>query len=181
VGTAGYLHAWWIPSVRGTAARNAVLVFHGNGYVIDEMVWSELAELRAIEADLLLIDYRGYGSSTPVRPSEATVQDDARAALRYLLVDRHVPLGDVFILGRSIGSGPATDLAERNPGIAGLILESPFTSIDDAAARLWAIRIFPVGLLLRSHFDNLSKIGSVQTRVLIVSGTDDTLTPVCRT
>ncbi len=178
VGKASYLHGWWIPSVRADGPRRAVLVFHGNGYVIEEMVWSDLTELRALGADLLLVDYRGYGSSTPIRPREATVQEDARAALRYLLVNRHMPLCDVFVLGRSIGSGPATDLAEQNPGIAGLILESPFTSIDDAAARVPAIRIFPVGLLLRSHFDNLSKIGSVRTRLLIVSGTDDTLTPV---
>ena len=81
------------------------------------------------------------------------------------------------MLGRSIGSGPATYLALKNPGLGGLILESPFSSIDDAAAGVWYFRIYPAALILRTHFDNLRAIGSVKVPVLIISGTADTLTP----
>jgi hypothetical protein len=57
-----------------------------------------------------------------------------------------------------------------------LILESPFSSIDDVAASSF-FRIYPIALMLRTHFDNLSRIGSVRAPVLIVSGTADDLTP----
>lgn len=86
-------------------------------------------------------------------------------------------MGKVFVLGRSIGSGPATYLAWKNPGLAGLILESPFSSIEDAAGGFWYLRLYPLSLLLHTHFDNLSKIGSVRVPLFIVSGTADTLTP----
>jgi fermentation-respiration switch protein FrsA (DUF1100 family) len=128
-------------------------------------------------ANLMLIDYRGYGSSTPISPNETTVDKDAEASLNYLLRDRMIPVGNVIALGRSIGSGPATYLALNNPGLGGLILESPFSSIDDAAADSWYFRIYPLALILRTHFDNLAKIGSVRVPLLIVSGTADTLTP----
>jgi pimeloyl-ACP methyl ester carboxylesterase len=170
-----HLHAWWIPAVAPTG--KVMLVFHGNGYVLEDMVGDELARLRQVGANLMLIDYRGYGSSTPLSPNEKTIDEDAAAALDYLLRDRMIPSGKVFVLGRSIGSGPATHLARSNQRLGGLILESPFSSIDDATAGFWYCRIYPVALILRTHFDNLTKIKSVKAPVLIISGTADTLTP----
>jgi fermentation-respiration switch protein FrsA (DUF1100 family) len=170
----GWIHAWWIPGE--DAPRKTILMFHGNGYVLEESL-EEVTELHKIGTNLLLVDYRGYGSSSRVTPSEATVNEDADAALAWLTGRRQVAEGDVFVLGRSIGTGPATYLAAAHPALAGLILESPFSSIEDAAKEVWPSRIYPVHLLLRTHFDNLSRIGRVRAPVLIVVGTADTLTP----
>lgn len=176
VNATDHLHAFWIPDV--TASGKVGLVFHGNGYVLEDMVEDEADDLEKIGANLLLIDYRGYGASTPIAPVEATVNEDADAALAYLLRDRRVPVGNVFVLGRSIGSGPATYLASKTPGLFGLILESPFSSIEDAASGIWYFRIYPTRLMLRTHFDNLSRIRTVRCRLLIMSGEEDTLAPV---
>jgi pimeloyl-ACP methyl ester carboxylesterase len=170
-----HLHAWWIPAAVPT--DQAILVFHGNGYVLEDMAGDEIAGLHRIGANLLLIDYRGYGSSTPIDPNETTVNRDAEASLDYLLRVRMIAPGKVWLLGRSIGSGPATDLAMKNRRLGGLILESAFSSIDDAAAGFWYFRIYPLALMLRTHFDNLTKISSVRVPVLIICGTADTLTP----
>jgi hypothetical protein len=170
-----YLHAWWIPAAM--PSDRVVLVFHGNGYVLEDMVEDETSSLHDIGTNLLLVDYRGYGSSTPIALNEMTVDEDAEASLDYLLRDRMVPVGNVIVLGRSIGSGPATYLAMNNRGLAGLILESPFSSIDDAANAFWYFRIYPASLILRTHFDNLTKISSVRVPLLVFSGTADTLTP----
>ncbi len=170
-----HIHSWWIPAA--APSDKVILVFHGNGYVLEDMVSDEMVRLRRIGANLMLVDYRGYGSSTPVSPNEKTIYEDARAALDYLLRDRMIPSGNIFVLGRSIGSGPATYLAANNHRLGGLILESPFSSIDDAAAEFWYFRIYPLGLVLRTHFDNVTSIGLVETPVLVVSGTADTLTP----
>jgi pimeloyl-ACP methyl ester carboxylesterase len=141
------------------------------------MVSDEIAYLHEIGANLMLVDYRGYGASTLISPNETTVNEDAAASLNYLLRNRMIPVGNVFVLGRSIGSGPATYLALNNSGLGGLILASPFSSIVDAATGFWYFRIYPAGLILRTHFDNVSKISSVKAPLLIVSGTADTLTP----
>jgi fermentation-respiration switch protein FrsA (DUF1100 family) len=176
VNSVDYVHAWWIPSAM--SAGKVILFFHGNGYVMEDMVGTELDKLLPIGANLLIIDYRGYGSSTKLTPNESTINEDAEAALRYLLRGRSIRAADVFVLGRSVGTGAAVHLAGGSPGLGGLILESPFTSIDDAvAAAPWYLRIFPVSVILRSHFDNLSKIGSVRLPVLIVVGSADRLTP----
>jgi hypothetical protein len=109
-------------------------------------------------------------------PDELTVDEDA-AALNHLRRKQGVPVDQAFLLGRSIGSGPATYLAARYTGLAGLILESPFTSIDDAARAIGYLRIYPIGLMLRTHFANVSQIASVRAPWLVVAGTSDTLTP----
>ena len=169
------IHAWWIPS--DVSSQKAVLVFHGNGYVLESTAVDEATRLHAIGTNLLLLDYRGYGLSTPIAPNEVTIDEDAESALNYLFRDRALAASKVYLLGRSIGSGPATYLAERNPGLGGLILESPFSSIEDAAAESVYLRIFPLALILRTHFANLKRISRVHCPLLIVSGTADTLTP----
>ena len=70
------------------ASYKVLLVFHGNGYVLEDMAGDEVGRLHAIGANLLLIDYCGYGSSTPISPNEKTVDEDAAAALDYLLRGR---------------------------------------------------------------------------------------------
>lgn len=175
VNTRDHLHAWWIPSA--VPSTKVLLVFHGNGYVLEDMAGDEAASLHAVGANLLLVDYRGYGSSSPLTPEEFTVDEDAEAALNYLRRERGVPGDQGFVLGRSIGSGPATYLAAGNRELGGLILESPFTSIDDAARAIRYLRIFPLGLMLKTHFANATRISSVRIPVLLIAGTSDTLTP----
>jgi uncharacterized protein len=174
-GAKGYIHAWWIPA--SVPSGKVILVFHGNGYVLEEMVGDEIANLHEIGTNLMLVDYRGYGSSIRINPSETTVDEDAEASLDHLLRNQKFTSDDVFVLGRSIGSGPATYLALNSRGLGGIILESPFSSVDDAAAVFWYFRIYPAALMLHTHFDNLTRISSVRVPILIVSGTTDTLTP----
>jgi len=175
------LHAWWIPAAQ--PSDKVLLMFHGNGYVLQQMVGpaGELIPLRRLGPNLLLVDYRGYGSSSPGTPNETRVYEDARAALSYLLTQRHTRIHNVIFMGRSIGTGPATQLALEHPDAGGLILESAFTSVPDAAKAIWYLRAFPLSLFIHNRFDNLSKIGSVRVFVFLTVGTDDTVTPPAMT
>ncbi len=170
-----HLHAWWIPSAMPSA--EVLLVFHGNGYVLEDMAGGDVARLHAIGANLLLVDYRGYGFSSPLVPDESTVNEDAEAALGYLERERGVPAEQVFVLGRSIGSGPATHLAAKYGALGGLILESPSPALTILRKRSGICGFAPIGLMVRTHFANASRISSVRAPVLIVAGTSDTLTP----
>jgi fermentation-respiration switch protein FrsA (DUF1100 family) len=105
------------------------------------------------------------------------VYEDARAALTYLIDQRHVSIHEVIFMGRSIGTGPATQLAVEHPDAGGLILESPFTSVPEAAKAIWYLRAFPLSIFVHNRFDNLSKVSSIQVPVFITVGTEDTLTP----
>jgi len=171
------IHAWWIPATQ--PSDKVLLMFHGNGYVLEQTVASvgEMMSLHHLGPNLLLVEYRGYGSSSPGTPNETRVYEDARAALSYLLNQRHLRIHNVILMGRSIGTGPATQLALEHPDAGGLILESAFTSVSEAAKAIWYLRVFPLSLFSHNRFDNLSKIGSVHVPVFITVGNEDTLTP----
>jgi len=171
------VHAWWIPASQ--PSDKVLLVFHGNGYVLEQTAGpaGELLPLHRLGLNLLLVDYRGYGSSSPGTPNETRVYEDARAALSYLLTQRQVRIHNVIFVGRSIGTGPATQLALEHPDAGGLMLVSAFTSVPDAAKAIWYLRAFPLSLFIHNRFDNLSKIGSVRVPVFLTVGANDTLTP----
>jgi fermentation-respiration switch protein FrsA (DUF1100 family) len=78
----------------------------------------------------------------------------------------HVQPNRIIAFGRSVGSGPACDLASRHP-VAGVILESAFTS---AFRVMTGVRVLPF-----DKFDNLRKIKSVRCPVLIIHGTEDSV------
>lgn len=164
------LHAWFLPAAG--EARGALLLSHGNAGTIEDRI--ELARF-FVEARVavLLYDYRGYGLSSG-SPSEAGTYADARAAWKELVERRGFAPERILLYGESLGGGVATELATEVKS-AGLVLHDTFTSLDDAAA--FHYPWLPVRLLLRSHYDNLSKIGRVSTPVLVVHSPQDEVIP----
>lgn len=153
------------------AGLPSLIFFHGNG----DSLRGALAATGALAVagyGLLLPEYRGYGGN-PGHPSEAGLYRDGEAALQWL---RHegAPLDDVVLVGNSLGSGVATELAARYP-VGGVVLVSGFTSLADVAAA--QMRIFPVRLLLKDRYENLAKLPGVSAPVLVLHGTADTLIP----
>jgi fermentation-respiration switch protein FrsA (DUF1100 family) len=178
VDQAGQIHAWYIPAV--TSSDKVLLYFHGNGYCIEQTAVPSIGEVIPLHntgASVLMADYRGYGTSSPGTANEKRVYEDGRAALNYLTQVRRVPIHNIIIAGRSIGTGVATELAKENPGVGGLILVSPFTSTTAIANSVWYLRMLPLAILGHNQFDNLSKVGDVHVPLFIAVGDDDTLTP----
>jgi hypothetical protein len=100
--------------------------------------------------DVYLFEYPGYGAR-PGRPSERTIVDAAEQAARRLLAEE--PERPLFLLGESLGSGVATQVASRMPdAVAGIVLVTPFTNIVDVGA-FFAPR-FLVQLLIRDRYDS---------------------------
>jgi fermentation-respiration switch protein FrsA (DUF1100 family) len=110
-------------------------------------------------------DYQGYGTSEG-KPSERHAYADEDAAYNFLVHSMHIQPNRIIPFGRSVGGGPAADLASRRP-VAGLILESAFTSAFRVITR--------VSVLPFDRFDNLRKIKSVHCPVLIIQGTRDSV------
>jgi uncharacterized protein len=175
------LHAWWIPAA--SPSDKVLLLFHGNGIVMEMGITGEHApdnefiRLHRLGVNLLLIDYRGYGSSSPGRTTEKRVFEDARAAFDYLTTQRKIPSRNIIFVGRSVGTGPATEIAKEQADAGGLILISPFTSTTDILKTIPVFRPFPLALLLHNQLDNLSRIDAVHIPLFIAVGTADTLTP----
>ena len=153
-------------------ADRALLFLHGNAGNASHRL-PNAGELAALGADVLLLDYRGYGLSEG-RPSEAGVYADARAALAHLVEERGVPGRRVVLFGRSLGGAVAVDLA-RDRELAGVILESTFSSGADVARAAFTL---PFAALVRDRWNSAAKIGRVRAPLLFFHGEEDDIIPI---
>jgi fermentation-respiration switch protein FrsA (DUF1100 family) len=125
---------------------------------------------------LYLVNYRGYGGSTGT-PSEAALGVDAAAV--YDAVRRRHHGAPIAVIGRSLGSGVAVQLAAARP-VDRLVLVTPFDSLVEVARTHF--RWLPVHALLRDRFDSAARVraGEVDAPTLIVIAGDDEVVPAAR-
>ena len=168
------LHGWFLHASQ-TSARGTVLYSHGNG--------GNLTYFKGIAADLakrgldvLLYDYRGYGRSEGLAPSEVELYADADAAYEYLTNTRQVRTDNLAICGLSLGTTVSTDLAARKPcGV--LVLEAPLSSASDMATATLPIIPRQLHWILKNRFESARKIANVKCPVLITHGDADEIIP----
>ena len=125
----------------------------------------------SVNANVLAVDYRGYGQSTGT-PCEAGLYTDALTAYQWLV--SHVPAQSVVVIGEGLGAAPACELAAAQP-VAGLVSISAFSSLPQLAAAHYPW--LPTGWVVRSRFDVLDKIARVQAPKLIVHSRADERVP----
>ncbi len=164
------LHGWYLP---GDPGKPLVVFCHGNAGNISHRV-DNLRLLRQLGLSVFIISYRGYGRSEGT-PSEEGTYSDMRGALAWLK-DRGWTANRMIYFGRSVGAGVALQLAlEQPPGA--LVLESPFTSVP-AMGRLHYSLLWTLGgWALDARYDNLEKIGRLQSPLLVFHGDRDDIVP----
>jgi pimeloyl-ACP methyl ester carboxylesterase len=173
-GAAGQsLNGWWVASRKRHAS--AVLYLHGNDGNLSTSM-GEIAPLRELGYSVFMIDYRGYGKSEGLFPSEKTVYEDAETAWNYLVQQRGLNPTHLYIYGHSLGGAIAIELALHHPDAAGLIVESSFTSIRDMAKLHKQYALLPMELL-GQPFDSINKVDKLRLRVLYIHGTADEIVP----
>ena len=148
--------------------QRTILFFHGNG----DNLLGAIEATRGFAANgngLLLAEYRGYGGN-PGSPGEAGLYRDGDAAMRWLAAEG-IAARDVIVVGNSIGSGPATEMALRHD-VAALMLVSGFSSLPDVVGEAMP---FVPRWLVRDRFDNVGKLAQVKAPVFLMHGAGDTL------
>ena len=164
------LHAWWI---RNEKAQFTFLAFHGNaGNIAGRSYVYKF--LSGIPANVLAVEYRGYGKSEG-KPGEKDFYRDARSAHQFLVEKQGVPPGTIISFGQSLGTATATNLASEVK-VGGLVLETPFPSIA-AMARHQFPYVPGVGLLVYGQMDTRNKIRKVKAPILIVQCSQDPVIP----
>ena len=170
-GNGDKLHAWWAPGPR--ADSPALLYLHGARWNLTGSV-TRIDRWRRLGYSVLAIDYRGFGQSTPVSPTEALAYEDADAAWDYLA--KLAPDRPRFVVGHSLGGAIAAEVARRRPEARGLVLEATFTSIKEMISGT-AWDFLPVSAILTQEFDTLAKIRDIRMPVIITHGTEDRIVP----
>lgn len=152
-----------------------ILYFHGNGEVACDHDW--IAPLYNREGiGLFVADYRGYGLSDG-RPTFSSVTADAHSILNFFLktVRSSGNGGAVFLMGRSLGSHSAVELAFHYPQhFRGLIVESGAPNVARLASLfgLSSERLRDLGEAISA------RIRSITLPVLIIHGECDSLIPL---
>src|SRR5688572_10840967 len=125
----GQIIGWRNRSPRTETAKNRLLVFHGNaGYALMRFHFVHGFESMNHGAawEVTLFEYPHFGAR-PGRLGERSIREAATSAVRQLLVEDARPL---FLLGESLGSGPACAMLEQTPErIAGVFLITPYRSL----------------------------------------------------
>lgn len=163
------LVGWLVPA---RAAPFTLLLCHGNGGNLMHTL-DTLKLFHRLGLSCFAFDYRGYGRSAG-RPTEAGTYLDARAAYDWLTSEKEVPANQILLLGRSLGGSIATHLAGRVP-VAGLVIESAFTSFVDIARQFYPY--LPVRWFVRFRYDTLADVKQVRCPVMVVHSRDDELVP----
>ncbi|GJJ05612.1 alpha/beta hydrolase [Duganella rhizosphaerae] len=154
-----------------------VLYFGGNGFHLDEHGDHVLAAVGPCRADVVMIDYRGYGRSSG-KPTIATMKADALR--EFDLVNARAP-GRVIVHGQSLGSFIAAYVAQQRPAVRGLILESTTTNARDWANNMlpwyaWPFVRVEVSESLKG-IDNVAAASGFAGPALVLEGSDDKVTP----
>lgn len=149
-----------------------ILAFGGNGWNAGAMA---LFLHRLLpDREVIAFHYRGYAPSTG-SPSARALQEDA-LAIHDDLVEQG--MAAPVVVGISIGTGPAAELAARRP-VAGVVLVTPFDSLTELARSHypWA----PVRLLLRHRMEPATALAGSMAPVAIIAATRDQIIPPART
>lgn len=191
-GSGEYIHSWWIAAptpqeklsaipnepVRVLKVPKVILYFCGaagnKGYYNHV---ARLQGLRQLGFSVLVIDYRGFGSSQGNFPSESQLYQDSQIAWDYLVKVRRIPPEQIVIYGESLGGAVAINLAIKHPEACALIIQSSFTSMAEEIKHQNWLWMFPVDLLLTQRFDSISKVSSLRLPVLFIHGTADSVVP----
>jgi len=128
VGHEGHkLNGWWLPAEKPGAP--ALLYLHGARWNLTGSV-TRIERWRQLGFSVLAVDYRGFGKSSDVAPTEEYAYEDAEAAWQALA--QLAPNHKRYIVGHSLGGAIAAELASRHPEAGGLVLEAEIDCTDQA-------------------------------------------------
>ncbi len=148
-----------------------ILFLHGNAGSLENRI-HKINHFKDMNINFLLVAWRGFNGNEG-KPTEQGLYEDARSAVRWLK-SKGILEKNIIIYGESLGTGVATEIAQ-NKNFAGIILESPFTSMVDAGKTKYPY--LPVRFLLKDKYESNKKIKNIKSPILIMHGKVDNIVP----
>ena len=166
------LHGLWLDAPPESGPQAPVLLFlHGARWNVTGSA-PRIRRMQELGFSVLAIDYRGFGKSTSMLPSEKTAYEDARAAWEWL--GARYPDRPRYIFGHSLGGAIGIDLAANVSDESGTIVEGTFTSIPEVVSTFkWGW--LPLSGLITQRFESLGKVDKIGSPLLVVHGSNDSL------
>ncbi|KAL9089543.1 MAG: hypothetical protein Q9159_002495 [Coniocarpon cinnabarinum] len=127
-----------------------IIMFHGNAGNIGHRLPIAGCLQACVPANILMVEYRGYGLSTGA-PDEVGINIDAQTALDFVRRRDDLSSSSIVIYGQSLGGAVATRLAvdnQQHGDIKAVILENTFLSIKKLIPRFVAQHVMFLRMLL---------------------------------
>jgi dipeptidyl aminopeptidase/acylaminoacyl peptidase len=122
---------------------------------------------------VLAVNYRGYGDSQG-DPAEQHMVEDGRMLFDWLAERGHVDPKRIAIVGRSLGSGVAVQVANERPAHS-VVLITPYDSILAIAKRRF--RTLPIEYVLRHRFESIKYASALTAPTYVLRAASDDIIP----
>ena len=151
---------------KSDSSKGLVFYLHGNAGNLSS--WGDVAKLYTDNNyDVFILDYRGYGKSTGKINSEKQLRKDIQIV--YDFAKKDYQESNIIIIGYSIGTGPASNLAvDNNPGK--LILKAPYFNFTDLVHHYYS---FIPTYILKYKFKTNDNILKISAPIYIFHGDKD--------
>lgn len=162
------LTGWWIPASTGAPFAHLTILYlpGADGSLAGDQ--TSLESLHDLGIAVFAIDYRGYGLSAELRPSQRSMTEDAQSAWNYLSGSRGIAGDRIIPYGRGVGAALALGLAAKE-NVPAVILDDPDFKVEERVRRDPRSRFLPLGLLFHDRFALLPDLDQVKTPKLILS------------
>jgi dipeptidyl aminopeptidase/acylaminoacyl peptidase len=122
---------------------------------------------------VLAVNYRGYGDSQG-DPAEQHMVEDGRMLFDWLAERGHVDPKRIAVVGRSLGSGVAVQVAMERPANS-VVLITPYDSILAIAKRRF--RTMPIEYVLRHRFESVKYASALTAPTYVLRAASDDIVP----
>ncbi|CAD8159657.1 unnamed protein product [Paramecium pentaurelia] len=153
--------------------NNYIIYFHGNGENINDSKYLVAGFLKYIKANFILVEYPGYGIYKNTITSAEQIQKDALIVFDYIKQKFALNDNQIYVFGRSIGTGPAFYLG-ANRNFAGLIILSAYITLYKLVNDLIPQKAHL--LLNENNLNNQENSQKIRCKCLFIHGNKDKLT-----
>lgn len=170
------IHTWLILH-ENSANVPTIIYFHGNAGNMGFRLRNAMDMFSECGANVLMVDYRGYGKSTG-SPTEKGINLDGDAAVEHVLNHPLLQGSPIVCFGRSLGGSVAISLADAwSDKVQAIVIENTYTSVSDMVDWLMPILTPFKKYLLAINWDSDVKIQRLAQPILFISGDSDELVP----
>ena len=148
-----------------------LLFFHGNAGKLDNRIY-KLNEFSKLNLNYLIFAYRGF-SGNKGKPTELGLYQDAQKAMEWLN-SNGISNENVILYGESLGTAVAIEIG-KNKTFGGIILESPFTSMEILAQKYYPY--LPAKFILKDKYKSIDKLNMIKSPLHVMHGEKDKIVP----
>lgn len=161
----------WLLTPLVPGPRPAVMYFGGRS---EEVSWVARDAGKLFPGmTVLAMNYRGYGQSHGV-PAEIHMIEDGCTLYDWLAALGQVDAARIAVVGRSLGSGVAVQVAKERP-VHSVVLITPYDSILAIAKRRF--RVMPIEYMLRHRFESIKYAPSLKAPTYVLRAHEDDVVP----